>query len=160
MWKFFRRPWAVVTTIAVFFSAIAAWNAAWAFRDIGGVQLTDNELDQYRGGYAGFYFGISFTGFLSNQGMASGSIGFGGQIVNDPNFQLPPGGQFSGGVTGDGVSIQAFVGNFSGASGIFQIIQSPGSYNVIQNNLLVQITMINVTNAAAVSQLSGFLPWR
>jgi hypothetical protein len=149
-----------VITLALFLSVIVSWNAAWAFREIGGVQLTDSELDQYRGGYAGFSFGVSFTGYWTAEGMASGSLAFGGQLVNDPNYQLPPGSQPAGGVTGDGVSIQSYVGNFNGASGIFQIIQSPGSYNVIQNNLIVQVTMVTVQNQAQAQSLQGLMPWR
>jgi hypothetical protein len=159
MFTFLRKPWAIVTTIALLLAvSVVGWNAAWAFRDVGGIMLTDSELDQLRGGYAGFYFGVSFTGYWSSPGMASGSLGYSGSIVSEPNYQLPPGSLPAGGTTtGDGVSIQAYVGNFGGASGIFQLIQSPGSYNVIQNNLIVQITMITVQNQAQAQSLQGLL---
>jgi hypothetical protein len=45
------------------------------------------------------------------------------------------------------------VGDFQGASGVFQIIQSPGSYNVLNNNLWVAVTIVNVTNEAAFQRV-------
>jgi hypothetical protein len=55
----------------------------------------------------------------------------------------------------DGASISAYVGNFDGASGIFQISQTPGSYNVITNNMTINISIYNF---ASESQASSILP--
>ncbi len=55
----------------------------------------------------------------------------------------------------NGAAISAYVGDFDGASGIFQISQSPGSYNVIHNNMNIYITIYNLQDE---SQLPALLP--
>lgn len=154
-----RKPWAWAAALALGLVSVSIWSTVWGFGEkLGGVKLTDDELNQYRGGYSGFYFGVSFTGYWNSLGQMSGTlITDGGILVQDPNFQLPPGVQPGGSVSGDGVSIQSYVGNFNGASGIFQIIQSPGSFNVIQNNLVVQITLVNVASQGALSNLRNLV---
>lgn len=151
------RNWA--GALAVGLASVTAWSTVWGFGEkLGGVKLTDDELNHYRGGYSGFYFGVSFTGYWNSLGQMSGTlITDGGMIIQDPNFQLPPGLQPGGTLSGDGVTIQSYVGNFNGASGIFQIIQSPGSFNVIQNNLVVQITLVNVASQGALSNLRNLI---
>jgi|Deesub1362A_J573_1020465.scaffolds.fasta_scaffold02636_5 hypothetical protein len=128
--------------------------------DDPGILLKDEELDQIRGGYSGFYFGVYFTGYFDTLGNVYGSLVTDGNIGSLPAAPLlpPPGGSI-GEISTNGAVIQAYVGNFNGASGIFQISQSPGSYNVIQNNLMFQITVINVANASALESVRQFLPW-
>ncbi|MEJ5377663.1 MAG: hypothetical protein WHX93_13895 [bacterium] len=154
-----KKPRAWPAALAIGLVSLSIWGTVWGFGErLGGVKLTDDELNQYRGGYSGFYFGVSFTGYWNSLGQMSGTlVSNGGIIIQDPNFQLPPGAQPGGSISGDGVSIQSYVGNFNGASGIFQIIQSPGSFNVIQNNLVVQITLVNVANQGALSNLRNLL---
>jgi hypothetical protein len=113
-----------------------------------GRRLTDRELNEIRGGYlGGFAFGISFTGSWDTSGQMTGSI------VYSDTGNLPPSGSAAGEVAGNGFTIQAYVGDFQGASGVFQIIQSPGSYNVLNNNLWVAVTIVNVTNEAAFQRV-------
>jgi hypothetical protein len=58
----------------------------------------------------------------------------------------------------DGAAISAYVGNFDGASGIFQISQSPGSYNVITNNMTINISIYNfASESQAATMLPSFL---
>lgn len=125
-----------------------------------GILLKDEELDHIRGGYSGFYFGVYFTGYFDTVGNVYGSLVTDGNIGSLPSAPLlpPPGGSI-GEISTNGAVIQAYVGNFNGASGIFQISQSPGSYNVIQNNLMFQITVINVANASSLESIRQFLPW-
>jgi len=52
------------------------------------------------------------------------------------------------------VRISNVIGNFQGATGIFQITQA-GSFNVINNNLFVQIAVINVLNGAAIPPMAS-----
>jgi hypothetical protein len=61
------------------------------------------------------------------------------------------------GVGNEQVRLFAGVGNLNGVSGILQITQVPGSNNIVHNNLFVQIAIINVQNAAQLSNLSSLL---
>lgn len=142
----------------------SGWTVAGA-TEIGiqlGVKLTDEELNQVRGGYAGFHFGIEFTGYWDNVGNMSGSLVYNENGASNlpeapEGFSPVPGNDLLQTDLG-GVSIQAYVGNFDGASGIFQISQSPGSFNVIHNNLILNITVINVTDESALPSLLPYLP--
>lgn len=102
--------------------------------------LTDAELSQMRGGFNGLAFNVAFSGFVDKLGNGSGNltVGQNGNIVPGP----PPDVSIKNGE----VAISTHIGNFQGASGIFQIAQVPGNYNVVNNNLYVQIAMINLTD--------------
>jgi hypothetical protein len=144
------------------FSLLSMKDSVEAGAGIIGVQLTDGELNELRGGVGsgatGFAFGINFSGSFPG-GEIGGNLLFDGNIVKDPNFKLPAGDP-TGVIEGSGANIQAYVGNFEGASGIFQIVQSPGSHNIINNNLLLQVTMVTVSNAAQLDSISKALPWK
>ena len=147
---------ATLTLILLSMFCILASPLAAGSENILGQCLTDRELDQIRGGYlGGFSFGITFSGYWNNLGEMAGSLVYNGEL---PAGTTPPPGGIGSQISGDGAVIQAYVGNFQGASGIFQISQSPGSYNVIQNNMMVQITLINVTSEASLSALRAYLP--
>jgi hypothetical protein len=53
------------------------------------------------------------------------------------------------------VKISTSIGNFNGASGIFQIAQVPGNFNVVHNQLFVQIAVVNVLNGSPVPSLAS-----
>jgi hypothetical protein len=129
-------------------------------------RLADEELKQIRGGFGGFHFAIDFYGIFNKQGEIAGSL-FSNENAStsaDDSVQSLPSGASevftpSSGVEAsrvelDGASISAYVGDFRGASGIFQISQSPGSYNVIRNHLNISITIYNLINE---SQLPSIL---
>ncbi len=42
-------------------------------------------------------------------------------------------------VNNDQVQIQTVIGNFVGTTGVFQIVQVPGNFNIVNANLFVQI---------------------
>ncbi len=136
------------------------------------IRLTDEELNQIRGGLGKFSFGISFSGIFDKLGNLSGQIFSGNDSVpqelieaaisqSSSNSKQPestdkvPQGTIIETAKVDGANISAYVGNFDGASGIFQISQSPGSYNVITNNMTINISIYNY---ASESQASGLLP--
>ena len=108
--------------------------------DIRESPLTDDELSKLRGGFNGLAFNVAFSGFVDKLGNGSGNltVGQNGNIVPGP----PPDVSIKNGE----VAISTHIGNFQGASGIFQIAQVPGNYNVVNNNLYVQIAMINLTD--------------
>ncbi len=136
------------------------------------VRLTDEELNRIRGGLGSISFGISFSGVFDKLGNLSGKIFSGNDSVpqelieaaisqSSLNGTKPdstdtvPQGTLIETAEVDGANISAYVGNFDGASGIFQISQSPGSYNVITNNMTINISIYNF---ASETQASGLLP--
>lgn len=116
--------------------------AAWA------QPLSDGEMGELRGGFDGIAFSVFFTGTVDSLGNSSISSGTttGGTVP-------PPSVTTSNG----NVSISTVVGNFQGANGIFQIAQVPGSFNVVNNNLFIQVALINVTNQSQLTSLGSLL---
>jgi hypothetical protein len=112
------------------------------------IPLTDEELSQLRGGFNGLAFNVAFSGFVDKLGNSSGSLTVG------QNGAIAPGPPPDVSVKNGEVMISTHIGNFAGANGIFQIAQVPGSYNVVNNNLYVQIAMINIRDLGA--QLPNF----
>ena len=110
--------------------------------------LTDNELSDLRGGFDGLAFNVAFSGFVDKLGNGSGSLTVG------QNGAIVPGTPPDVNVDHGQVAISTKIGNFQGANGIFQIAQVPGNFNVVHNNLYVQIAMINLTDPGA--QLPNF----
>jgi hypothetical protein len=117
--------------------------AAWA------VPLSVADLDSRRGGIAGVAFSVYFTAYFDNTGSVTGNL-----IVDNGRTTTPappPEIRMENGQ----VMISTVIGDFNGASGIFQITQVPGSFHVVHNNLFVQIAVVNVLNGAAVPSLSS-----
>lgn len=164
MWSVARKMGVLTASALVVIVLAMAWGpACWAMDMDLGVSLeplADQELDQVRGGYSGVFFGVQFSGFCDSLGALSGSMIYDGSGQSSPPA-LPSGvtitADSSASQPGTGASIQAYVGNFAGASGIFQVSQVPGSNNIVQNNLTVQITLIHVANQIAVSDLMSRL---
>ena len=120
--------------------------------DTWATPLSDAELENVRGGFSGLAFNVFFTGFFDNLGNTAGNL-----TVNDGGATTPaPPPNFS--VQDGQVRISTVIGNFGGANGIFQIAQVPGSFNVVHNNLFVQIAVINVLGNATVPNLSNLFP--
>jgi hypothetical protein len=95
------------------------------------------EMNNLRGGYMGFYFSVLFEGFWDTLGNYNANLTTGGNTppgdTTVPN--LPP---------NTAVQIQASVGELGDARGMFLISQVPGSGNIVQNTLLVNIQIIQV----------------
>ena len=114
--------------------------SAWA------TPVSDGELAQMRGGIGGLAFSVAFTGSIDNLGNLQGFLAV------DPAATQAPAPTFT--VADGQVNIQTSIGNFQGASGIFQITQVPGSFNVVNNNLFVQIAIVNMTSGSTMPALS------
>ncbi len=140
---------------------VTGWPPAWTADQEFGIPLSDQELDEMRGGYSGIHFGIQFSGYWDKLGNVSGSLV--GRVPS--SLPSPPDLPNLRGeavareplALGDRAVVQAYVGNFRGATGIFQISQSPGNYNVIHNNLILNITMIHVARESALPALMKYL---
>ncbi|HET7853562.1 MAG TPA: hypothetical protein VFM04_03800 [Candidatus Methylomirabilis sp.] len=124
--------------------------------------LSDAELESIRGGFFGMAFSVFFQGFFDNLGNAAGTVNFSAVApVNTGGTNgtsSPPAPVVS--VANEQVRLFAGVGNLNGVSGILQINQVPGSNNFVLNQLFVQIAIINVQNAAQISNLSSLLRLR
>jgi len=110
--------------------------------------LSDTEMGKLRGGFDGIAFSAFFTGTVDSLGNSNFNTG-----ITTGNTQPP---SVTTGADGN-VTISTVVGNFQGANGIFQIAQVPGNFNVVNNNLFIQVAIINVTNQTQLSGLSSLL---
>ena len=106
-----------------------------------GTAIEEKEMDELRGGYLGFSFSVLFEGFWDTLGnynaslITNGNTGPGSSGTTIPPSSLPP---------NTAVKIEASIGSFGGGKGIFQVTQVPGSGNVINNTLLVNIQIVQV----------------
>lgn len=107
--------------------------------------VPEKALGKLRGGFRGLAFSAVFTAFVENRnGDLSGSASTGG-AGTPPATTTNQNGQ---------VSISTNV-NFSGnLSGIFNIVQVPGNYNVVNSQLNVNIALINIGAGQAIPSLS------
>jgi len=98
------------------------------------IELAKEEsLQEIRGGYMGVYFQVVFTGFWDNLGHNVSIL----EGDSNSEFSADPVASLSG----TNVRSIALIGGFNGANGIFQINQVPGSNNIIENNLIININI-------------------
>ncbi|MGH6751357.1 MAG: hypothetical protein ACREDP_04245 [Bradyrhizobium sp.] len=115
--------------------------AAWA------KPLNDQEMGDLRGGFGGLAFNVVFGGTIEH--LADPGTGANG-VTGAPDPTVTQ----SNGM----VNIQTAVGSFNGASGVFQIANLDHSnFNVINQNLFVQVAIIDVANAASIPTIQNLL---
>lgn len=102
--------------------------------------MTESEISELRGGFRG----IAFSAFVTVENLQ-------GDLNGTINTSAPPPLIT---VNNDQVQIQTVVGNFVGTSGIFQIAQVPGNFNIVNNNLFIQIFVGDL--AVAPPSIFGF----
>jgi hypothetical protein len=106
-------------------AAISPAALADAFSNQTGFAPMDRaDLGEQRGGYDGIAFGIFLSGTLSQP--ATSALPAGITVSTLANNQI----QIVGGV-----------GNLAGASGIFQFTNVVGDMNVINNNIIINVTV-------------------
>ena len=110
--------------------------------------VRDDELKGLRGGFAGLAFSVFFNGTVDSLGNQNGTL----DVNTNVGAPAP-----TVTTTDTQVQIQTVIGNFQGASGIFQIAEVPGNFNVVNNNLFVQLAIFEVTNAADIPALTSLL---
>jgi hypothetical protein len=112
--------------------------------------VPDAELAKHRGGFTGVQWSMEFVAIVSNtQGDVTGIPGAAGT--------LPPGSSVN--VDNGNLQISTLValgtnGSFNGI-GIVNVI--PGNFNVVDFHLNLNVNIINVANAAALSQVGAIL---
>lgn len=116
-------------------AAATVFNPRWA-------ALDESEMATERGAFNGLDFSVIFSGSIQPNSNPTGNL-----VVNGPPAPAPSLADVNVGNNGD-VTIQTVVGNLNGASGIFQITQVPGDFNIVNNNLFVQINVVQDLAAA------------
>jgi hypothetical protein len=106
--------------------------------------IPDSQLKKMRGGFNGLAFSAYMTAFVEN---ANGDLS--GSVSETPTPQITTNTQ------NGQVSISTAVGFTGNLSGVFNVVQVPGSYNVVNSTLTVNIAIINVTNSAQIPSLSS-----
>jgi hypothetical protein len=116
--------------------------AAWA------TPLNDSQMGELRGGFAGFAFNVILSGTLEN--LAN---------TGSTNTTTPTGASDPTVTVGDGtVNIQTAIGSFNGAQGVFQIANlDHSSFNIVNQNMFVQVALIDVANSADVPAIQSML---
>jgi len=127
--------------------------------------IPEPELDDLRGGFLGFYFSVFFSAFADTEGAVDGTLqvdaNFGSEsgtlsFDGDPSSDGTPaaeGGTLGGPVvtvadqvTGEVFRVQSVIGDaFDGASGAFQISQTPGNGNNIGQTMILNLAIVQAT---------------
>ena len=141
----FATAWLLAAAIAGAAPAVAgsldaAPDESWA------KPLSNSEMSELRGGISGIAFSVFFTGFVDSLGNQVGTLETDTTGTLDPTLTTTP--------TGD-VRISTTIGDFHGATGIFQIAQVPGNFNVVNNNLFIQVAIINGPEVPSLQSLFG-----
>lgn len=106
-------------------SAAASDDLASAFSDDSGfTEMDKQDMSEQRGGYDGIAFGIFLNGTL-----------------NQPVTSTLPAGLTVSTLAPNQVQIVGGIGNIAGASGIFQFTNVVGDMNVINNNIIINVTI-------------------
>ena len=71
-----------------------------------------------------------------------------GQLLAGSNGAAVPAPTF--GISDGQVNIQTHIGEFQGASGIFQIAQVPGNFNVVNQNMFIQINLVEPSSVGQI----------
>jgi len=129
--------------------------------------IDEEEMDDLRGGFLGFYFSVFFSAVADTEGSVDGTLevnaNFGTEsgtlsFDGDPSTSGTPaaeGGTLGGPavtvadqVTGEVFRVQSVIGDaFNGAQGAFQITQSPGNGNDIGQTMILNLAILEATES-------------
>lgn len=149
-----RKRFAYLTAVAAFLVSLSATPGGPAIADDGTMHLMpsaqwarevpDKQLAELRGGFTGIQWSMEFVAFVSNpQGDVTGGLPDGSNVdISDGSLQVQTSVAFGSG------------GSFNGI-GIVNVI--PGNFNVVDFQLNLNVNIINVANAASLSQVSSIL---
>ncbi len=146
-------------------TVIITLTPAWAYVKLGpdsfemdgevlGDAVSEGDLDNSRGAYLGINFSVLFEGFWDTLGnynanlIATSNAGAGNTTGSTGvASNIPP---------NTAVKIEASVGGFGPAKGIFQVTQVPGSGNVVSNTMIINIQIIQVLGNTVQNILTKF----
>ncbi len=141
---------AIITMFSFMLILLASVNIPASFAssddlvDLTGVveqaeHVSDEEMSELRGGYiADIYFSLYFD---SRWKKSEDAPDYDPADPSQVEYSI-----LSGSIQSGDVQIQASVGGFNNSSGIFLITQVPGSYNIIHNNMIIQLAIVNIAN--------------
>jgi hypothetical protein len=118
--------------------------------------MPNKQLQQYRGCYATYYFGMDVGINLTGTSAPGISVQFTG-IVPDGSVApvaSPGGNQVS--FNNGQVAFSAGIGSTSLGSGIFQVVQVAGNNNLVISNMNVNINVDNAASLAAKTNAISF----
>lgn len=143
----------VVTGVMKIFKSFAFEESIFKEMPFKAEMVKETELENLRGGYMGVYFQIIFTGYWDTLGQNYVSI-----EENNNDFTNT---DISNSLTNTIYSSSqvevrsiAIIGGFNGGNGIFQINQVPGSNNIVNNNLIINIAIFT-TQEPPIETLKG-----
>ena len=125
-------------------------------------KLSNFELSHIRGKHAGLYFSFDFSGYWDTVGSSRATLDYGGNLGDVVVGGMPPDiTSGSNAMLSSGnraVRINAMVGSINGTQGMIQISQVPGNNNVVTTVMNVQLTVINVNDAATAAKVFASMP--
>ena len=107
--------------------------------------IPEKSLGEVRGGFRGLAFSAFLTAFVENRN---------GDLSGSADTSAAPS-TVNTNVQNGQVSISAAVGFTGNLNGVFNVVQVPGSYNVVNSTLNVQVAIINVAKGAQIPTLSS-----
>jgi hypothetical protein len=117
--------------------------------EVLGEAVTEEVMDQERGTYMGFYFSVLFEGFWDTLGNYNATLLTNTNAATDALMaSLPEGTQ---------VNISASVSGLGNNTGVFTIVQVPGSGNIVTTNLILNIQIVQVLGNT-VQNLTSLFP--
>lgn len=124
-----------------------------------GKAVNEREMGEIRGGFMGFSFSALFQGWWNSLGSADSSLHTTTGTPSDTGNDTPGEPVAAKLPANPTVNIQASVGEMGGARGVFQIVQVPGSNNLVVSTLNVNIQIIQVLGGVSIADLRTMLPW-
>ena len=118
--------------------------------------MPNKQLQQYRGCYATYYFGMDIGINLTGTSAPGISVRFAGMVPDGSAVPVAsPGGNQVGFNDGQ-VAFSAGIGSTSLGSGIFQVVQVAGNNNLVISNMNVNINIASAASLATKTNAISF----
>jgi hypothetical protein len=120
---------ALFASVAIFPATMARADSSLASAFEAGANfeaMDDNDMSKARGGYRGVSFGVYFNGSVSSAGN-TGELPAGMSVTQDGDNR---------------VQLQATLGDFGGANGLFQFTNVVGDMNVVNNSIVINVMIV------------------
>jgi len=153
----FRKTLCIMFLIVAFIiQTTPAWASMKIYSDrlevngqVLGEAVTPEVMDETRGTYMGFYFSVLFEGFWDTLGNYNATLLTNTNAATDALMASLP--------EGTEVNISASVSGLGNNTGVFTIVQVPGSGNIVTTNLILNIQIVQVLGNT-VQNLTSLFP--